>query len=145
MSRAVSLQATLFLGQAWSSKLLTSTCAHYLTKNWQLPILNQQKGDNDLKKYFMINLHERMLQDLLAIEPVTSLITSWMCIRLSNRARSFWGTCWHQRPISDCVCLCYMDLALVLLNKLSYNAHFQFSTNQITWPRLLTQIHIFND
>ena len=30
-------------------------------RNWQLPFLNQRKGENDHRKYFMISLHERML------------------------------------------------------------------------------------
>ena len=28
-----------------------------------MPFLNQQKGENDRRKYFIINLHERMLPD----------------------------------------------------------------------------------
>ena len=36
-------------------------CAHSFARNWQLPFLNQRKGENDRRKYFMINLHERML------------------------------------------------------------------------------------
>ena len=36
-------------------------------------------------------------------------------------------------------------LTLVMLNKLRRHAHFQFSASQITWSRLLTQIHILND
>ena len=32
-----------------------------------------------------------------------------------------------------------------MLNKLRCHAHFLFSTNQITWSRLLIQIHILND
>ena len=32
-------------------------------------------------------------------------------------------------------------LTLVILNKLRCHAHFQFSANQITWSRLLIQIH----
>ena len=32
-----------------------------LTWNWQLPFLNLWKGENDHRKYFMINLLERML------------------------------------------------------------------------------------
>ena len=36
-------------------------------------------------------------------------------------------------------------LTLVLLNKLRCHAHFQFTANQITWSRLLIQIHIPND
>ena len=36
-------------------------CAHSFTRNWQLPFLNQWKGENDLvlRKYFMISLHEK--------------------------------------------------------------------------------------
>ena len=37
-----------------------------------------------------------------------------------------------------------MLLTLVMLNKLRCHAHFQFSANQITWSRLLIQIHILN-
>ena len=35
-------------------------------------------------------------------------------------------------------------LTLVMMNKLRCHAYFQFSTNQITWSRLLTEIHILN-
>ena len=35
-------------------------------------------------------------------------------------------------------------LTLVMLNKLRWHAHFQLSANQITWSRLLIQIHILN-
>ena len=34
-----------------------------------MPFLNQQKGVNDRRKYFMINLHERMLPTLAGVEP----------------------------------------------------------------------------
>ena len=43
---------------AKSSKVLTSTCAHSFPWNWQLPFLNLQKGENNCRKYFMINFHE---------------------------------------------------------------------------------------
>ena len=36
-------------------------CAHSYARNWQLSFLNQRKGESDRRKYFMINLHERML------------------------------------------------------------------------------------
>ena len=36
-------------------------------------------------------------------------------------------------------------LTLVMLNKLRCHAHFWFSANQITWSRLLIQIHIPDD
>ena len=38
-----------------------------------------------------------------------------------------------------------VPLILIMLNKLKCNTHFWFSTNQITWSRLLIQIHILND
>ena len=60
--------------QAWSVYLLTTlllgklsplsglpVLSHSFTRNWQMPFLNQRKGENDHRKYFMINLHERML------------------------------------------------------------------------------------
>ena len=45
-------------GQTYSSKRLTSTCSQSFTRNWQLPFLNQQKGENDCRKYFMMNVAE---------------------------------------------------------------------------------------
>ena len=36
-------------------------------------------------------------------------------------------------------------LSLVMLNKSKCHAHFCFSANQITWSRLLIQIHILSD
>ena len=50
---------------------LTSTCAHSFTRNWQLPFLNQQKEENDHRKYFTISLHERIFTDLARIKPGT--------------------------------------------------------------------------
>ena len=41
--------------------MVNQYCADSFARNWQLPFLNQQKGENDCRKYFMINLHERML------------------------------------------------------------------------------------
>ena len=50
-------------GQVQSSKLLTSTCAHTSTSNWQLP-LNQMKWKNDHTNDFMINLLESYAAEL---------------------------------------------------------------------------------
>ena len=47
-------------------------CAHSSARNWQLPFLNQREGENDRRKYFMINLHERMLPTLAGVELTTS-------------------------------------------------------------------------
>ena len=41
--------------------MVNQYCAHSFARNWQLPFLNQRKGENDRRKYFMINLHERIL------------------------------------------------------------------------------------
>ena len=66
---------TLFSGQALSSKLLTRTCASSITRKLQLPFLNQQKGENDCWKYFMITLHAVLL------DPVgINLATSWSAV-----------------------------------------------------------------
>ena len=36
-----------------------------------MPFLNQSTGENDHRKYFMINLHVWILPDLAGIEPAT--------------------------------------------------------------------------
>ena len=56
----VSLPNHTSTGQAWSS-MVKQYCAHSFTRNRQLPFLNQRTGENDRRKYFVINLHERML------------------------------------------------------------------------------------
>ena len=38
--------------------------AHSSASNWQLLFLNQWKGENSCRNYFMTNLHKRMLQDV---------------------------------------------------------------------------------
>ena len=50
---------TLLLGRLSPLSGLLVLCT--FAKNWQLPFLNQRKWDNDRRKYFMINRHERML------------------------------------------------------------------------------------
>ena len=59
----------------WAGLVLQAVnqyCAHSFARNWQLPFLNQRKGENDRRKYFMINLHERMLPTSARVEPATS-------------------------------------------------------------------------
>ena len=62
-------------------------CAHSFARNWQLPFLNQRKGENDRRKYFMINLYERMLPTSAGVEPATSWSPVGRRIRLSHRGR----------------------------------------------------------
>ena len=46
--------------------------AHSLARNWQLPFLNQWKGENDLRKYFMIKSPRKTVADSVGVEPTTS-------------------------------------------------------------------------
>ena len=51
------------------------------------PFLNQRKGEIDRRKYFMINLHERMLPTSAGVEPATSWSPVGRYIQLSHRGR----------------------------------------------------------
>ena len=55
----------------------------------QLPFLNQRKGENDRRKYFMINLHERMLPTSAGVEPATSWSPVGRRIQLSHRGQLY--------------------------------------------------------
>ena len=46
-------------------------CAYSFARNWQLPFLNQRKGENDRSKYFMTNLQVRMVPTPARVEPAT--------------------------------------------------------------------------
>ena len=67
--------------------MVNQYCAHSFARNWQLPFLNQQKGENDRRKYFMINLHERMLPTSAGVEPATSWSPVGRRIQLSQRGQ----------------------------------------------------------
>ena len=47
---------------SWASLLgnLPVLSAHSFTSNWHLPFLNQRKGENDHRNYFMTKVHERI-------------------------------------------------------------------------------------
>ena len=47
--------------------------------------MNQRKGENDRRKYLMINLHERMLPTSAGVEPATSWSPVGRRIQLSHR------------------------------------------------------------
>ena len=66
---------------------LTSTCAHSLARSWQLSFLNQWKRKNNCRKYFIINLHKRMLPDPNGDQTQDLLITGWTCIQLSHQGQ----------------------------------------------------------
>ena len=68
MSSVVSLPSHIF---SWAGLVLWEICAYSFARNWELPYLNQVKGENDHRKYFMINLHNWILPDLAGIKSVT--------------------------------------------------------------------------
>ena len=49
--------------------MVNQYCAHSFARNWQVPFFNQRKGENDHRKYFMINLHERILRPHRGLNP----------------------------------------------------------------------------
>ena len=81
--------ATRLLGRLSPLILLAVNqyCAHSFARNWQLPFLNQRKRENDRRKYFIINLHERMLSTSAGVEPATSWSPVGRRIQLSHRGR----------------------------------------------------------
>ena len=66
-SSAVSLPNHTFIGRA-----VNQYCAHSFARSWQLPFLNQRKGENGRRKYFMIKVHEWMLPTRRGVEPAIS-------------------------------------------------------------------------
>ena len=63
--------ATLFLGRLSPLAVDQNLCTFFYQK-LTLFFVNQQKGENDQWKYFMINLHERILLDPADTKPTTS-------------------------------------------------------------------------
>ena len=51
--------------------------------------MNQRKGEDDRRKYFMINLHERMLPTSAGVEPASSWSPVGRRIQLSHRGRQY--------------------------------------------------------
>ena len=96
---------------SWASLLgsFPVLSAHSFASNWQLPFLNQRKGRNDRRNYFLTNLRERMLQDV-RIEPATvripggrafgqATVSGYKTLSQRNqRSRNFqiiWATSWE--------------------------------------------------
>ena len=69
LCRARSVYLTTLLWAGLVLKAVNQYCAHSFARNWQLPFLNQWKGENDHRKYFIINLHKRMLPTRWELNP----------------------------------------------------------------------------
>ena len=76
---------TWLLGRLSPLSCWKQYCAHSFARNWQLPFLNQWKGENDRRKYFLINLHERMLPTSAGVEPAIPWSPVRRRIQLSHR------------------------------------------------------------
>ena len=61
-------------GTSWVWKIMEvlQYCADSFTRNWKLRFLNQWKGENDHRKYFMIKSTRKNLADSVGVEPTTS-------------------------------------------------------------------------
>ena len=68
-------------------------------------------GENDRRKYFMINLHERMLPTSAGVEPVTSWSPVGRRIQLSHRGRL--EATWPCRKKAKCQCMTIILAILV--------------------------------
>ena len=121
---------------SWASLLgsLQVLSAHSFANNWQLPFLNQQKGENGPKNYFMTNLHERMLPDV-RIEPAT--------VRIPGRRASDWAivpssivqcsTSFSFETVKQWAC-CWFSLSFIQLNVLrQVNICIEASLLQVYW------------
>ena len=83
--------------------------------NWQLPFLNQRKGENDRRKYFMINLHERMLLTSVGIEPAAFWSPVGWRIQMNHRGRLYTKVVLWDLACENCM-LAYFMLVLILIS-----------------------------
>ena len=59
--QARAIYLTTLLLDRLSPLSVNQYCEHYFGRNWQVLFSNQRKGENDRRKYFMMNQHEKML------------------------------------------------------------------------------------
>ena len=84
--------------------MVNQYCAHSFARNWQLPFLNQWKGQNDHRKYFMIKSPQKNVANLVGDEPATS----WSPVgRAPNWAKA--GSIWFypQFQIRGAICILF--------------------------------------
>ena len=93
-----------YLHCSWASllgSLIPVLSAHSFASNWQLPLLNQRKAENGRRNYFMTNLYERMLPDVMIQHATVRLPDG----RASDRATAPGQ---HIRySVSTCLCRCH--------------------------------------
>ena len=96
---------TLLLGRL-SPPSVNQNCAHSFIRNWQLLSLNQWKGENELRKYFIISMKECCRP---SGDRICNLITSRTHILLSH-----WGQLvMYKLSLIDCL-LCLLLIVCLL-------------------------------
>ena len=87
---------------SWASLLgsLPVLSAHSFASNWQLPFLNQRKGEDGRRNYFMAKNHDRMLPDV-RIESTTDRIPDGRSHTRRTRIRSSYHAQLIYRRVSD--------------------------------------------
>ena len=78
---------TCLLGRLSPLLAVNQYCAHSFARNWQLPFLNQQKGENDCRKYFNYQSPQKNVADLGGGRTRNLLVSSRTRIQLSHRGR----------------------------------------------------------
>ena len=120
---------THLLGMLSPLKAVNQYCAHSFARNWQLPFLNQWKGKNDRRKYFMINRHVRMLP-IVAGGWTRNLLVSSLTVHptepLRQAMRQWLVLCYSLMALKPCVFNFppMKDLVNSLKNCLIYELHF---------------------
>ena len=69
--------------------MVNQYCAHSFARNWQLFFLNQRKGENDRRKYFMIKSPWKKVADPAGVK----LTTSWSPVKRTSN----WATKNHKK------------------------------------------------
>ena len=91
MSSAVSFPRHTLLAKL-SPLSIYQYCAHFFARNRQLPFLNQRKGENIRRKYFIIKSPRKNVADLGGGQTRDLLASSRTCIQLSHRGQTMYSS-----------------------------------------------------
>ena len=80
---------TLLQGRLSPLSRFNQYCAHSFARNWQLPILNQRKGENDYKKYFMSKSPQMNVANSAGVELATYWSPVWCASNWATEAGFF--------------------------------------------------------
>ena len=144
MSSAISLPNHIFQPSKPLTSI-TSTCADSFTRNWQPWI--RRKGENDRRKYFMMNHIVRMLLDLAEIQPAPS----WSPVRCvcdcATKADVNKVTfvdlacdCWQRKMMADGQCVITIAHPEHLLLRSKYLSTFLTENKKVPYLELCSYV-----